>query len=402
MENRLRKKFVLFSTSAVILVVLIIASILNTFNYYRLNSKNETILNFIAQNNGTFPKPNEDNINMFLKENISPEDAFSTRFFTVNLDTKKNVVKVNTNDIYLVTYDEAIEYAKKAIEKNTGIIGNYKYKIFALDKGISIIFTDITNDLDIFNSFLKNSFYISFSAIIAVAIVSFLLSKKAIKPILDAYNKQRAFITNASHELKTPLAIINTNIDVIEMESGESNWTKSVHSQVKRLDELIKNMIKLSKIEETDEKIEMKNFDISRSLTETLEQFETLASQNGKKFILADFEKIEFKGNENLIKELFTILLENSIKYSTDENIFVNLKKNGKKIKFEISNSADIEKGNHSEIFDRFTRKDKSRNSKIKGYGIGLSIAKSIVDKHRGKINAVSKKDGELTVMVEM
>lgn len=402
METRLRKKFVLFSISAVILVVFIIASVINIFNFYKLNSKNETILNFIAQNGGTFPKPNEHNIKMFLEENISPEDAFSTRFFTVNLDTNNKVVKVNTNDIYLVTYDEAISYSKKSIGKKTGVIGNYKYKIFPLERGLSIIFTDISNDLDIFNSFLRNSFYISFSAILAVVIVSTILSKKAIKPILETYNKQKAFITNASHELKTPLAIINTNIDVIEMENGESNWTQSVHSQVKRLNELINDMIKLSKLEETGEKIEMKNFDISKTLNETSDQFNSLAIQNEKIFNKNINENIEINGNENLIKELFTILIENSIKYSTGNEIFMNLKKNGKKVKFEISNYAEIEKGNHNEIFDRFTRKDKSRNSKIKGYGIGLSIAKSIVEKHRGKINAISKKDGELTVTVEI
>lgn len=402
MENKLRRKFVLFSTSAMILVIFVIATVINSFNFYKLNLKNENILNFIAQNGGTFPKPNENNIKIFIEEDISPEDAFSTRFFTVNLDTDNKIAKVNTNDIYLVTYDEAINYAKKVLGKKSGIIGNYKYKIFTIDKGISIIFTDISNDLNIFNSFLISSFYISFTAIIAVIVVSAILSKKAIKPILETYNKQKAFITNASHELKTPLAIINTNIDVIEMENGENAWTQSVHNQVKRLNELINNMIKLSKLEETNEKIEVKSFDISKTLSEILIEFNSLAMQNKKSFVTNINENINFNGNENLIRELFTILIENSIKYSSEEKINLSLQKNGKKIQFEISNSAEIEKGSHNEIFDRFTRKDKSRNSKIKGYGIGLSIAKSIVEKHKGKINAVSKKDGELRIMVEI
>lgn len=402
MENRLRKKFIIFSTSAVIVVIFIIASVINGFNYYKLNSKNEAILNFIAKNNGTFPKPNENNLGIFLEDDISPEDAFSTRFFTVNLDTDNRIVKVNTNDIYLVTYDEAINYGKKALGKNSGIIENYKYKIFQIENGISIIFTDVSKDLDIFYSLLKNSFFISISAICFFVLVSTILSKKAVKPILDAYIKQREFITNASHELKTPLAIINTNVDVIEMENGESSWTESIHNQVKRLNELISYMIKLSKLEESKEDIKMENFDISNCLENTVNEFNSTLIQNGKILKKEIKENLQYFGNKNLIKELFTILIENSIKYSKDENINIKLEPSGRRINFEISNKADMEMGKHNELFDRFMRNDKSRNSKIKGYGIGLSIAKSIVEKHGGKINAISRNNGEFTVIVEI
>ena len=224
-----------------------------------------------------------------------------------------------------------------------------------------------------------------------VALFSFLLSKKAVRPMVQAYKKQNAFITDASHELKTPLAIIKTSTDVLEMENGECKWTGNIHKQVNRLNELIGNLISLTKLDESDE-LEKFEFSFSDILSESVTDVKDYALSLNKN-IIANIEKgISFKGNEELIRKVIYILLDNSIKYAKENSdINVNLSRQNRRIVFTIENEADnLEIKNYNVLFERFYRSDSSRNSKTGGYGIGLSIAQSIVLKHRGRISADS------------
>ena len=181
-------------------------------------------------------------------------------------------------------------------------------------------------------------------------------SKKIFRPVAESYDKQKRFITDAGHEIKTPLTIIDANTEVIEMMSGESEWTKNTRDQVKRLTSLTNQMVALSRLD------------------------------------------------ENSIRQLISILVDNAMKYAVgDAGVDVSLKRDGCKICFVLRNLTDVmEAGNQKVLFERFYRPDSSRNSETGGSGIGLSLAKSIVESHKGKITAVCDEKGYITFKIIM
>ena len=398
MESKLRKKFIYFSVGIIAIVLLSIMAFVNVTNFYNLKRSSDELLKTLVENNGVMPS-------FKLNDNSKEEKTvylknFSNRFFTVKTDNKKNVITVNTDDVFFTSASEAVEYAKDVLSsgKSRGYYGGFKYVVENTENGKLIAFVDVVIDFDVFYSNLGNSVVISFFVLGFVTFFSFVLSKKAVAPMVQAYEKQNAFITDASHELKTPLAIINTSADVLEMESGESKWTGNIHKQVNRLNGLIGNLISLTKLEESDD-LDRLDFSLSDTLDDCVIDVKDYALSLDKN-IVTDIEKdISFKGDEKLIRQVIGILLDNAIKYAREKSdINVKLTKQNKKIVFTVENEADnLEIKNYNILFERFYRADSSRNSKTGGYGIGLSIAQSIVLKHKGKISADSF-DGERIV----
>lgn len=398
MESKLRKKFIYFSVGIIAIVLLSIMAFVNVTNFYNLKRSSDELLKTLVENNGVMPS-------FKLNDNSKEEKTvylknFSNRFFTVKTDNKKNVITVNTDDVFFTSASEAVEYAKDVLSsgKSKGYYGGFKYVVENTENGKLIAFVDVVKDFDVFYSNLGNSVVISFFVLGFVTFFSFVLSKKAVAPMVQAYEKQNAFITDASHELKTPLAIINTSVDVLEMESGESKWTGNIHKQVNRLNGLIGNLISLTKLEESDD-LDRLEFSLSDTLDDCVMDVKDYALSLDKN-IVTDIEKdISFKGDEKLIRQVIGILLDNAIKYAREKSdINVKLTKQNKKIVFTVENEADnLEIKNYNILFERFYRADSSRNSKTGGYGIGLSIAQSIVLKHKGKISADSF-DGERIV----
>lgn len=398
MESKLRKKFIYFSVGIIAIVLLSIMAFVNVTNFYNLKRSSDELLKTLVENNGVMPS-------FKLNDNSKEEKTvylknFSNRFFTVKTDNKKNVITVNTDDVFFTSASEAVEYAKDVLSsgKSRGYYGGFKYVVENTENGKLIAFVDVVKDFDVFYSNLGNSVVISFFVLGFVTFFSFVLSKKAVVPMVQAYEKQNAFITDASHELKTPLAIINTSADVLEMESGESKWTGNIHKQVNRLNGLIGNLISLTKLEESDD-LDRLEFSLSDTLDDCVMDVKDYALSLDKN-IVTDIEKdISFKGDEKLIRQVIGILLDNAIKYAREKSdINVKLTKQNKKIVFTVENEADnLEIKNYNILFERFYRADSSRNSKTGGYGIGLSIAQSIVLKHKGKISADSF-DGERIV----
>ena len=398
MESKLRKKFIYFSVGIIAIVLLSIMAFVNVTNFYNLKRSSDELLKTLVENNGVMPS-------FKLNDNSKEEKTvylknFSNRFFTVKTDNKKNVITVNTDDVFFTSASAAVEYAKDVLSsgKSRGYYGGFKYVVENTENGKLIAFVDVVKDFDVFYSNLGNSVVISFFVLGFVTFFSFVLSKKAVAPMVQAYEKQNAFITDASHELKTPLAIINTSADVLEMESGESKWTGNIHKQVNRLNGLIGNLISLTKLEESDD-LDRLEFSLSDTLDDCVMDVKDYALSLDKN-IVTDIEKdISFKGDEKLIRQVIGILLDNAIKYAREKSdINVKLTKQNKKIVFTVENEADnLEIKNYNILFERFYRADSSRNSKTGGYGIGLSIAQSIVLKHKGKISADSF-DGERIV----
>ena len=395
MFKSLRKKFIATAVGSVAVVVAVLAITLNFINFNKLEERIDTTLIEASKSQALIKIFTEDGDDLVITKNSSSPTDYNG-FSIAKVDNIGRVIKAYRDDSLLPDQDALQDKVIEAIKvgKTSGFIGSYRFLKVESNVGNLILFLNCQRELDSFESFLKNSILISFVVIVSVLILVILVSKKVIAPIQETYIKQKQFITGASHELKTPLAIISSNADVLEMEHGDSKWTNNIHNQVERLSSLVNSLVVFSRMEEKDS-VERAQFNLTEALKSRIEDFNELANFQ-KKYIAIDIDSgLNYYGEKDSIVQLMDILLENAIKYAPeDSDILVCLKKNRKNAILKVSNKADVKKGDLSKVFDRFYRLDESRNSTIKGYGIGLSMAQLIAEKHRETIRAYSPEDG--------
>lgn len=302
------------------------------------------------------------------------------------------IVFTDTNKIAAITEETAGSYALElyADGKTKGMYEDYKYRAKQTEQGTLYIFLDCTREMTTFRSFLQASVLISLGGAAIVFVLVIILSKIALKPVEESYRKQKNFITNASHDIKTPLTIINAGTEVIELEHGEGEWTKEIKKQTQRLTSLTDKLVFLSRMDEENQKIDMRDFSLSEVLADAVAPYANTSAAKGLNFSLDLQPDVVCRGNEEMLGRAFALLLDNAMKYTSERGeIFVSLKKKGKSAELRFKNTAEgLETGNHNEIFERFYRSDRSRNSKTGGHGIGLSVVKAIVTAHKGKIAA--------------
>ncbi|MFV0424993.1 MAG: sensor histidine kinase [Bacilli bacterium] len=393
MLRKLRIKFVVVSVTAVSIILFSIVAFINITNYINVQERSNNILDTLIENDGRFPQgPDHKN-----KEDFGVETPFSTRFFTVRIDSNNNIISVNTEKISAVDYDKVKEYVEIILEndKEIGSVDDYEYEIKTKDSESLIVFIDNSRELDMFRSIRNTSILYSVIGIIGFCLLLIIFSKKAIKPITDSYEKQKQFITDASHELKTPLTVINSSTDVIEHNYGSDKWSAKIKNQVNKMSLLIEDLIVLTRLDESGNKFNRTEFDFSKLINDIVSDF----SEN-RKFKIDMKDNIMVYASYDDINKLLHILIENAVKYSKDDkDIQIKVSKKGRKVLFSIYNYSDgLEKKDYSCLFERFYRLDSSRNSKTGGHGIGLSIASTIVENHRGKIRAYSN-DGEQMIL---
>ena len=419
MIKNLRKRFIFAAMASTFGVLFVIMSILNIANYARMVSRADDTLSELVDNNGQFDRRD------FLKEKVktnadsqppdkpdgksndkfSPETPFQTRYFSVVVSDGA-VESYSLDNIAAVDESEAESYALKILGdgSDSGFTDIYRYRVADCEDGTRIIFVDCRQELESFRNTLVYSVGVSLLGFLAVFMLVLFWSKMIFKPVAESYAKQKRFITDASHEIKTPLTIIDANTEVIEMVNGESEWTKNTRDQVKRLTALTNQMVALSRLDENPEPKEKAKFDLSDVAYEVIDHFSSLSEVRGKK-ISADIEDgIKYVGDENSIRQLISILVDNAMKYAVESaDISISLKRDGRKVKFVLKNLTDgMEEGSQDILFERFYRPDSSRNSETGGSGIGLSLAKSIVESHKGRITARCDGDGYITFQVTL
>lgn len=402
MFKSLRRKFVATSVASVAVVIILMASTLNFINYYKMGQRVDDSLYEASKSSALVTIFSDGEEDMIVTKNTASKTPNNNGFSIAKIDENKNVIRSYRDDVLIKGKDDLQKLVTEAVNESStsGYVGTYRYLKVNNDAGNLVLLLNTQRDLDSFHAFMRNSIIVSSIVILSVFILLVLISKKVIAPIQQSYQKQKQFITDASHELKTPLAIIRSNTDVLELENGDSKWTKNIQNQVDRLTSLVNSLVVFSRMEEKDTAEKVK-FNLSESLHARIDDFEELASFQ-KKHIIADIDNnIYYRGEQQAIVQLMDILLENAIKYATKEtNINVTLKKNKKYAMMKISNQANVKKGDLRKVFDRFYRLDESRNSTVKGYGIGLSMAKLITEKHKEVIKAYAPEDGIFKIEV--
>ena len=401
MFKSLRRKFVTTAVGSVAVVIAILAIALNFINFNKLEERIDTTLLDASRSQALIKIFAEDGDDLVITKNSSSATEYNG-FSIAKVDNNGRIIKAYRDDSLIADQDVLQSKVIEALEKGktSGFIGSYRFLKVETNVGNLILFLNCQRELDSYESFVKNSVLISIGVILSVLVLIILISKKVIAPIQETYLKQKQFITGASHELKTPLAIISSNADVLEMMNGDSKWTTNIHNQVDRLTSLVNSLVVFSRMEEKDT-VERTSFDLTETLKSRIEDFDELANFQ-KKYIVTDIdENLNYYGEKDSIIQLMDILLENAIKYAPeDSDISVKLNKNRKYATLKVSNKANVKKGNLSKVFDRFYRLDESRNSTIKGYGIGLSMAQLIAEKHKETIQAYAPEDGIFKIEV--
>ena len=429
MIRDLRKKFILVAMLSTLVVLTAIMGVVNISNYKEMLDRADDMTALLIQNDGRFPEePADENSEIPDKpddtkrtnngtdtqtppekpqgdrEHYSVETPFETRYFTVTADEDGEITDCDLERIAAVDEDTAEEYAKKISEKSgeTGFEGIYRYRVTETDDGIKYVFLDCRREISNFRTVLVTTVSVSLLGLAAVLVLVVIFSRMVFRPVEESIQKQKRFITDASHELKTPLTIIDANTEVLEMESGESQWTKSTRKQIQRLTGLVQQLVTLSRLDEEKGLRDIAEFNLSEAIADSVQPYEVLAQTKEKKLVLEIEKNIFYAGDEKSVRQLTGILMDNAVKYSSEKgNIRLILKKKGKKILLEVYNDADeLPQGKLDVLFERFYRLDSSRNSGTGGSGIGLSVAKAIVQAHKGKITAENKNGKGLTITI--
>lgn len=403
MIKKLRIKLIAASMASLFLVLFVIGGIVGVLNYQKITKDTDKILEILERNSGTFPKKFPEN----KKEEIpgmSPEIPYESRYFSVLLDENGNILLTDTLKTVSVDTEKAIKYASEVWEKEKekGFLDHYRYRRCSYNGEVRIIFLDCRRQLDNFKNFLFTTFSVSTIGLLSVFVLMVYLSARIVKPFSDNYEKQKRFITDAGHELKTPLTIIEADTEVLEMDFGENEWLQDIQGQTKRLADLTNALVALSRMEEGQSRDLKVEFPLSDMVEEVFHTFQALAKVQEKSLVSVIEPMVAMKGNEKAIRELIIILLDNAVKYTNEKGeISVNLEKKKNRIYLSVFNTTEhISKEQISHLFDRFYRTDASRNSQTGGYGLGLSIAAATVESHRGKIIAETEDERSLRITV--
>ncbi len=313
------------------------------------------------------------------------------------LDYQNGIMRVDGNmDFSNLNKEVMLTLINKAISsgQDFGYIDNIAFYVRPTYDGNMVVFTDASAEIHQNNNLLLTTSIIGLASVILFFLLSIALSFWLIRPVKETFDKQKRFISDASHELKTPLAVISANTDVLETEIGENKWLGYIRSESIRMSELVNELLYLARIDDKSGKmLNMAEIDLTDLVLTTALPFESRMFEEGKKFDVDAEENISCHGDISAIRHVLTILIDNAIKYSEDKGeIRVRLYRHGTKKIISVYNTGiGIKKEKLDKVFERFYREDEARNSKSGGYGLGLAIASEVVERHHGTIKCESE-----------
>ncbi len=406
MIYRLRKKFISICILSFITVFIVVIAMIFLITSLQTNQTLDRHADMISQNDGRFPSFSEmiPGGKPHPPEGFNKESPFTTRYFTVRYDNKSGTIHANTQQIAYVTEREAEMYAREALEngKERGWVGDYRYKVYSTESGDAIVFVSGINAKENNRNFMLGTLSVFALCSIVIIVLIIIISKRAVKPSADSYEKQKQFITNASHELKTPLTLIRTNLDILESETGENEWITDIREESLLMSELVNRMVNLARMDEDGTRLETKEFNLSDAVLDTVSVFESAAEKNRKQLLKNICADAIYKGDEASIRQVVSVLLDNALKYCDEGgDISISLT-GGRHPILTVENSyAAVKSIELDRLFDRFYRADRARTYG-RGFGIGLSMAKAITEKHNGSITAYNIENKKIGFKIKL
>lgn len=406
MIKRLRKRFIIVCTLSLSAVFLVMMTAIYVTNTIRQNRMLDILADIISENGGSFPEPKDTSVSFSkpLPAFINTDTPFTTRFYTVTFNGDGSVQSSDTSFVSDISVSEAESSAEEVITKgkSRGWYGDFRYKVSEKDGTKQIVFISGKNHRFSSNDFMNSTVRIFGLGSLAVLALIIILSRFAMRPAAESYQKQKQFVTDANHELKTPLTLILTNIDIAEAELGQNEWLDDIRSEGERMSKLVNRLVTLSRMDEEKAFGSFKEFDLSSSVTDAVSEFTELAAMYGKN-LTAEIDKgIKYHGDESEIRQLTAILLDNAVKYCDKGGSIKAVLTQKKHPTLTVTNSCiNVDNIKLDRLFDRFYREDTARTAGS-GFGIGLSIAQSITERHKGSIKAVKADDGVIGFVVKL
>lgn len=393
MIRALRRRFLLIAMASLVGTLTVLCVAINVGYCYLFTSQSDAILSMLHQYDGQF-FPTEDANPYSGGFQVTQETPFETRYFMVRLSPQREVLTVDLDHIAALDRQMVLSSVSEILDsgRTAGYTGHYRYAVFKESNGSStIIVLDRFLQLQGANNVLRITVLASLACVVIVFVLLVALSGRVIRPFVENLERQRQFVTDASHELKTPVAIIGANTGLLQATLGENRWLESTQTQVFRLDRLIRDLIELARTEEAeDSSAGLVPIPFSAVAESSVEDFRPLAQAAGKTLEYNLTGGLIVSGVSDALRRLCSILLDNAVKYCDEGGeIRVTLLRRGRMAVLTVSNPcASLEPGQLPHLFDRFYRADPSRSRASGGYGIGLSTARAIVSRHHGRISA--------------
>lgn len=403
MFKQLRNKFLILNLVIISVMMLAAFSSIYLITYNNVQRDIDMELNKLSGFDKR-PNLNPKDLPHSPANNFPKERSVS---FSLITDTEGSIISsFSVFDMDNEFYESAKDIALSK-SSNTGKfkLGDYNWAFIKEQyvNGYRIVFLDITSRQNILTNLIYTFLIVALFMLIIIFFISRFFANKAIKPIKEAFDKQKQFIEDASHELKTPLAVINTNVDVL-LNENKSKWLYYIKSEVERMTKLTNDLLYLTQIDSSNVKMLFSDFDLSETIENVILTMEAVIFENN---ILLDYDiepNLLVHGNKEQIKQVIMILLDNALKYTNSNGkVNVTLKKQNNNIILSVTNTGKgISKEHLDKIFDRFYRVDKSRSRNSGGHGLGLSIAKAIIEQHGWKISAKSTVFDSTTFSIEL
>ncbi len=408
MIYNLRRKMIWICCVSIAAVFAMIFVAIYGVGTHLLNTNMDMMADRISDGNGVFRPFDNDNpmppgMDRF-PDFFTEETPFSTRFFTVWIAEDGKIVGSNLESVSSVTEADATRYAEEVLRKGNerGWQENFRYKVFEAPRGSGIVFVDGSMNRATTRSLLITSAAVLIGCLIVIFVVIVLVSKRVVRPIAQSYEKQKQFVTDANHELKTPLTLILTNLDIVEQELGHSEWLDDIRAEGQRMSSLVGQLTALSRLDEDQAPMQKTNFSLSEVCRDTISEFTPLIETKGITLTAYIHPEVTINGDEGAIRRLVTILIDNAVKYCDPTgDIFLSLNTKWQKQLVVENSCASVDALELDKLFDRFYRADKARTAS-NSFGIGLSLAKSIAEKHGGDIKAYKAGPGRIGFRVTM
>lgn len=431
----LRRKFMIVAIAALVAALLLIFAALNIWNHMLATERVDSVISVLYENDGVFPEEWKLKDPRYKRGTFeaTSETPFETRYLAATFDTARSLTSLDATHVAELDEQEAAEVIEHMLDgvANAGYYDRYRFRVFTEQDGSGmIIAVDCFQQLQSSHTLLLISAAIMGATVTITGLFIVPLSKRFVDPYVRNLERQKRFVTDASHELKTPIAIISANTDLIEATEGESSWTRSTHAQSARLNKLTGELIELARTDEPIERALREDVDLASIVRREVEDFLPLAEASGKTLVctIDTFEgaatrasvadgpegisareagkaepRIIVSGSPEELDRLVSVLVDNAVKYCDDNgSICVHLEQRKREIVLTVTNPcASLATQDTRRIFDRFYRADASRSRSTGGNGIGLSIAQGIVSRHEGSIRA-RKLGSELEMRVTL
>ena len=399
MLKKIRHGFIAAAMASYGVVMLVLVAGINIANYMQTASMQDQLaMDLLLYGPRALRHPGEGGPPGRKLPGRGAEAEFITRFFTVSIDSEGEAVEISRDHISSIDHETAALYGKAVLGKGRekGYYKDYRYLVRREETGATILFLNASMQLQFMGSLLLMSSAIGLGSLFLVFWLVVFFSRYAIRPYIRNMERQKQFITDAGHELKTPITSIATSADIAAMEHEGDEWIANIQKQASRLAKLTGDLVALSRLDEETPFPEKTRFSLSDAAWEAAEAFAVLAKANGKQYIQRIQEPLELYGDRSSIQKLLSILLDNAVKYSDEKGqICLDVYRSHGKVCIEVFNTCHLaDTSNLDRLFDRFYRMDQSRSVHLGGTGIGLSMAQAIAEAHGGRIS-VKSPDGE-------